>query len=65
MKDCDFTLELADGTVVRVGSVSGSPHPDVKAFYFPAGALTPFSHGNLPTARRSEEDAPDPHFSRS
>jgi hypothetical protein len=55
MKDGDFTLELADGTVVRVGTMTNSPHPDVKAFYFPAGALIPFSHKNLPTARRNED----------
>ncbi len=64
MKDCDFTLELSDGTVVRVGSSSDSRHPDVKAFYFPPGALTPFSHKNLPTARRAEENT-DPAFSNS
>lgn len=55
MKDCDFTLELSDGTVVRVGSICNSRHPDVKAFFFPSNALTPFSHKNLPTARRSED----------
>ena len=64
MKDCDFTLELSDGTVVRVGSMTNSRHPDVKAFYFPAGALAPFSHKNLPTARRSEERS-DSGFSTS
>ncbi|QEF96818.1 hypothetical protein Mal15_08480 [Stieleria maiorica] len=54
MKDCDYTLELSDGTVVRVGAMADSRHPDIKAFFFPAGALTPFSHKNLPTARPSQ-----------
>jgi hypothetical protein len=64
MKDCDFTLELSDGTVVRVESMTDSRHPDVKAFYFPPGALIPFSHENLPTQRRGE-DGSDPAFSNS
>lgn len=64
MKDCDFTLELSDGTVVRVGSMGNSRHPDVKAFYIPAGAMTPFSHQNLPTARRSDEHS-ESRFSTS
>ncbi len=58
MKDCDYTLELSDGTVVRVGAMTDSRHPDIKAFYFPAGALTPFSHKNLPTARPGQEHTP-------
>lgn len=64
MKDCEFTLEMSDGTVVRVGSISNTRHPDVKAFYFPPTALTPFSHKNLPTARRGEEHS-EPAFSNS
>lgn len=55
MKDCDFTLELSDGTVVRVGSMGSSHHPDVKAYYLPQGTLAPFSQTNLPAARRGEE----------
>lgn len=64
MKDCEFTLELSDGTVVRVGSMMNSRHPDVKAFYFPADAMTPFSHQNLP-ASRAREDRSEPVFSVS
>ena len=64
MKDCDFTLELSDGTVVRVESMANSRHPDVKAFYFPAGVLTPFSHKNLPTQRGGESGS-DSTFSTS
>lgn len=64
MNDCDFTLELSDGTIVRVGSMSDSRHPDVKAFYFPPGALTPFSHKNLPNARRAEDHS-DSTYSNS
>ncbi|MCO8122773.1 hypothetical protein NHH03_13580 [Stieleria sp. TO1_6] len=57
MKNCDFTLELADGTVVAVGSMSNARHPDIKAFFLPAASMMPFSSKNLPTARRSEETA--------
>ena len=64
MKDCDFMLELSDGTVVRVESMSNSRQPDVKAFYFPAGVLTPFSYKNLPTQRRGEGGS-DSAFSTS
>lgn len=64
MKDCDFTLELSDGTVVRVGSLTNSALPDVKTFHFPPGALKPFSHKNLPTARPPEEHS-QPGFSSS
>jgi len=55
MKDCDYTLELSDGTIVQVAATNDSCHPDVKAFHFPPGALVPFSHQNLPTARSREE----------
>ena len=57
MKDCEFTLELSDGTVVRVAAMANTQHPDVKAFYFPPGALTPFSHQNLPKAPRGGDHA--------
>lgn len=55
MKDRDFTLELSDGTVVCVGAMTNSRHPDVKAFQFPSAAMSPFNHQNLPAARRGEE----------
>lgn len=54
MKDLDYTLELADGTVVKVGMLEGTPHPDIKAFHFPKGSLTPFSQQNLPSAREAD-----------
>ncbi len=49
MNDCDFTLELSDGTVVRVGATRDAQHPDVRAFHLPPGSLVPFSQQNLPT----------------
>lgn len=55
MSDCGYTLELSDGTIVQVGSTNESRHPDIKAFHFPPGSLVPFSHQNLPTARREED----------
>jgi len=57
MKDTDYTLELADGTIVQVGAVNDSRHPDIRAFHFPPGSLVPFSHQNLPTARRDRDDS--------
>ncbi|OYP34051.1 hypothetical protein [Rhodopirellula sp. MGV] len=54
MKELDYTLELADGTVVKVGLIEGTHHPEIKAFHFPPGTLVPFSQSNLPTARQSE-----------
>ena len=54
MKDCTFTLELPDGTSLRVAASTDSHHPDVKAFYFPAGAATPFSYKNPPRARHHD-----------
>ena len=53
MNEPDYTLELADGTKVRVTAMNGTRHPDIKALFFPPGALAPFSHKNLPTARRA------------
>ena len=56
MKDCAFTLELPDGTSLRVAASTDSHHTDVKAFYFPAGAAAPFTYKNLPRARRNESN---------
>ncbi|MCD0461337.1 hypothetical protein [Roseiconus lacunae] len=65
MKDLEYTLEMADGTVVKVGLIEGTAHPDIKAFQFPAGALVPFSHQNLPTARDHRENSEYRRFSRA
>lgn len=55
MKNFDFTLELSDGTRVKVGSMANSRHPDIKASFLPAGILQPFTNQNLPPARSSRE----------
>jgi hypothetical protein len=52
MKDCEYTLELSDGTTVTVGPAGDERRPDVKAFDLPPGTLQPFSRKNLPSARR-------------
>ena len=48
MRACDFTLELSDGTLIKVSSLPNAKHPDVRAFHFPPGVLIPFSQKNLP-----------------
>jgi hypothetical protein len=55
MNNCDYKLELSDGTTVRIGSLGDSQLPDIKAFYLPPGSLQPFSSKNLPTARQELE----------
>jgi hypothetical protein len=64
MKDTDYTLELSDGTIVQVGAANESRHPDIRAFHFPPGSLIPFSHQNLPTARR-EHDGSETEYAAS
>lgn len=54
MKDRNFELELADGTVLQIGAITNNRFPDVKAFYLPEGSMSPFNAQKLPTARREQ-----------
>lgn len=55
MKNFDFTLELSDGTSIKVGATGNSRHPDIKASFLPSGILKPFTNQNLPPARSCRE----------